>query len=140
MFNNVGFKVRCLAIINCLIGMLASIITGVVFVIQGVIAYGGGYILVGILIAVFGSLGSWIGSLTTYAIGEAAENSQSILIALKTQNRITSPTASQTIVGMGSEHTGECAICRQEKMVRECTIDKQGEKKKIDICSDCMKI
>ena len=70
MFENVGSKVETLARVVCWIGIIGSIIGGIAIMAQGKNLF-----LVGILSAVLGSFFSWIGSLSLYAIGEAAENS-----------------------------------------------------------------
>ncbi len=70
MFENVGSKVKTLARVVCWIGIIGSIIGGIAIMAQGENLF-----LVGILSAVLGSFFSWIGSLSLYAIGEAAENS-----------------------------------------------------------------
>ena len=87
MFNNVGRKVQILAKIICWVGIVLSVIAGVGLIVAGNQAnfYANSYnvfgerqaisggVLPGILTIVIGSLTSWLGSLTTYAIGEAAE-------------------------------------------------------------------
>lgn len=68
MFDNIGRKVKILAIVTCVIGVLGSVIGGIV------ILYNNSYMEVpGILTMVLGSLFSWISSWVMYAIGEAAE-------------------------------------------------------------------
>ena len=84
MFNNVGKKVQLLAKIMCWVGIVMSVIGGIALIVAGnqasvyVDNYFGrqtmsGGVLPGILVMILGSLGSWLGSLATYAIGEAAE-------------------------------------------------------------------
>ena len=70
MFENVGSEVKTLSRVVCWIGIIGSIIGGIAIMAQGENLF-----LVGILSAVLGSVFSWIGSLSLYAIGEAAENS-----------------------------------------------------------------
>lgn len=141
MFRNIGLKVKVLSGIVLCLGIAASVITGMFFITKGLAAFSGGeYILTGILIAVLGSIASYISFLPLFAIGEAAENSQLILDALKKQDQQPRAITPNTIVGMGAQHIGKCELCGQQKYVRECTIEKQGEKKKVNICSDCMKV
>ena len=98
MFNNIGKKLQILAIISFILGFIASIVIGIYYLFQL------DSILPGILIIVFGPLGSWIGSWSIYALGFIAENSenqQEDLILIKTKlrsleskpaNKVTPPT------------------------------------------------
>ena len=91
MFDNIGQKLQGLAVVSFILGVIASVISGLLylFLLET--------ILTGILIIVFGSLGSWIGSWSIYALGLVAENSerQSALLTLlyssscKTQQEVT---------------------------------------------------
>ena len=73
MFNNVGRKVQVLAKVMCWLGIIASVIYGIVLIAAGSRANSGAGLLTGILTMAVGSLASWLSSLATYAIGEAAE-------------------------------------------------------------------
>ena len=87
MFNNVGRKVQILAKVVCWVGIILSVISGIMLIVAGnrvtvdLSSYGisnngvqpQGGVLPGILTIIIGSLVSWLGSLATYAIGEAAE-------------------------------------------------------------------
>ncbi|MBR3879957.1 MAG: hypothetical protein IKJ24_07570 [Clostridia bacterium] len=76
MYNNVGSKVKTFASISCIIGIIASIITGVTTIIAG-------NVLGGFLTCAIGAFASWIASLALYAIGHTAENTDMILKRLK---------------------------------------------------------
>ena len=76
MYDNVGSKVKTLASISCIIGIIASIITGVTTIIAG-------NVLGGVLTCAIGAFASWIASLALYAIGHTAENTDIILKRLK---------------------------------------------------------
>ena len=88
MFENVGANVKTLAKVVCWLGIIASIIGGIVIWVSGgrmgSDLYNSSYssssgwgispsFLTGLLTMVIGSFFSWLASLTTYAIGEAAE-------------------------------------------------------------------
>ena len=75
MFDYIGSKVKVLAVVGCILGIIGSVILGVTTMFSGQLPLGIVYIVVGILI-------SWLSSLTTYAIGESAENTESILNTL----------------------------------------------------------
>ena len=70
MFDNIGSKIKTLAIVVCWIGIIASIIIGFFIMIQSKATA-----FVGILIMIFGSLGFWLGSFMTYGFGQLIENS-----------------------------------------------------------------
>ena len=77
MFNNVGSKVKTLAKVVCWLGIIASVISGITLIAGGAQNgnVGGGF-LAGVLTIALGAFVSWLGSLPTYAIGEAAENAE----------------------------------------------------------------
>ena len=83
MFNNIGKKLQVLAIVSFILGVIVSVISGLIYCIMG-------STMVGILVIIFGSLGSWIGSWSIYALGLVAENSENQLadlILIKTKLR-----------------------------------------------------
>ena len=92
MFNNIGGKIKGLAKFMCWLGIIISVIAGVILIIAAASSrsytfdgYGeritissGGSIVAGILVIVFGSLFSWIGSFFMYGFGELVENSKKV--------------------------------------------------------------
>lgn len=70
MFDNIGGKIKGLASILTWIGIVASVIIGIIFIADG----DGG----GILIMILGSLTSWLSSLLLYGFGELIENTSTI--------------------------------------------------------------
>jgi len=92
MFNNIGGKIKGLAKFLCWLGIILSVIIGVIMIIAAASSrsytfdsYGekitlstGGSIVAGILVIVFGSLASWIGSFFMYGFGELVENSKKV--------------------------------------------------------------
>ena len=77
MFDNIGERLKGLAKAVCWIGIICSVITGIVLFASSDRYVD--YTLPGILIIVLGSLGCWIGSWALYGIGEAAANSKLIV-------------------------------------------------------------
>lgn len=82
MFENIGRKIKTLAKVICLIGIIISLINGIVIFIARPGAVG---IAVGFVVIIVGCLGSWIGSFFTYGFGELivkttkiAENTKSL--------------------------------------------------------------
>ena len=74
MFNNIGGKIKALAKVICWIGIIASVIGGIVLMIHDE-----DMILYGILTAVGGALFSWIGSFFTYGFGELIDNTSKLV-------------------------------------------------------------
>ena len=73
MFSNVGQKIMDLATLVCWVGIVLSILAGIVMM-----AASEDLILVGLLTAVAGALGSWIGSWFVYGFGELIETTKRI--------------------------------------------------------------
>ena len=82
MFENIGCKIKKLARILCWIGIVASVISGIIMIAtsSAYSRYSGTGIGVvgGVALMVFGSLFSWIGSFFTYGFGELIETNQQI--------------------------------------------------------------
>ncbi len=70
MFDNIGSKIKTLAQVVCWIGIIASFIIGLILMGQD-----DGAVFIGLLVLIFGSLFSWIGSFITYGFGQLIENS-----------------------------------------------------------------
>lgn len=76
MFNNIGEKIKTLAEVTCVLGMIASACGAIVLWTQN-----DPYtptIFLGVLVLGLGCLGSWIGSFFTYGFGELIENTKAI--------------------------------------------------------------
>lgn len=71
MFNNIGVKIRTLAEVICLIGIIISVIVGLVMMEDSVSG--------GLAIIVVGALGSWIGSFLLFGFGTLVANSELIV-------------------------------------------------------------
>jgi len=91
MFKNIGKKIKVLAKVLCWIGIVCSIIIGLLVIIAGlaggvtadvgdssVAVSGVVAVIIGIFIIIFGVLCSWIGSFTTYGFGEIVDNVKKI--------------------------------------------------------------
>ena len=74
MFDEVGGKIKVLAKVICVIGIIASVITGVVFMTRSHAAA-----LLGLVIMVAGSLCSWVGTFFIYGFGQLIENSDKLV-------------------------------------------------------------
>lgn len=74
MFDNIGSKIKTVAQVGCIIGIIVSVISGIVC-----IATAGG---VGILVLIGCPLLCWIGSFVSYGFGELIERVTNIDCAL----------------------------------------------------------
>lgn len=88
MFNNIGGKIKGLAKFICWLGIIVSVLVGIILII-GATNRNGYYsytdtnmVITGVIVIVMGSILSWIGSFVLYGFGELVENS-SKLVELK---------------------------------------------------------
>lgn len=74
MYNDIGGKIKILAKVIFIVGMMASIIIGftICFTSDDML------IIVGLLVMVVGSIVAWISSLCLYGFGQLIENSDII--------------------------------------------------------------
>ncbi len=82
MFENAGSKIQTLAKVVCVLGIIISVIAGIMILSGGTALryYGASMnvIITGLLTIVIGSLASWINALLLYALGSLVENVASI--------------------------------------------------------------
>ena len=82
MFDNIGKKIKTLAATIALVGIIVSIITGVIILGIGAdmgFGVGGeGLVGLGIMIIIIGSLISWVSSFVLYGFGELIEKTTEI--------------------------------------------------------------
>ena len=75
MFRNIGDKIKIVAETICWVGIVSSILTGLVVIAKGNEDSILMSLFIGLLIMVLGSLFSWIGSFVLYGFGQLIENS-----------------------------------------------------------------
>lgn len=83
MFDDVGNKIKGVASVLCWIGIICSILLGLILISGGASLNSGYYsngagtalIIEGLIVMVVGCLFSWIGSLMVYGFGELIDNS-----------------------------------------------------------------
>ena len=80
MFENVGSKVKALAVIVFFLGIIGSIICAIIIWASRI----EGAFLRGLLTLALGCFGSWLGTVVTYAIGQAAESAETSEGRIKT--------------------------------------------------------
>lgn len=78
MFNNSGEKLQVLAKVFFVLGVIASVIGGIILFVQSPQLPWLGFVII-----VAGTFSSWVSSLVLHAIGEAAENSESCTVLLR---------------------------------------------------------
>lgn len=66
MFDNIGDKIKTLAVVITVLGIIASFVSGLVLLFSNMV-------LVGILTMIFGSISAWISSFVLYGFGELIE-------------------------------------------------------------------
>ena len=70
MFDNIGGKIKTLASVIAWLGIIVSVIIGIMLM-----STAEEFIIAGLIIAIVGSISSWIGSFLLYGFGELVENS-----------------------------------------------------------------
>ena len=71
MFDDIGRKLKTLAKVSTILGIIGSVIAGCALM--------GDDFLTGLLILVLGSVFSWIGSFTVYGLGQLIENTDALV-------------------------------------------------------------
>ena len=86
MFRNIGGKIKGLAELITWLGIIGSVICGIILINQGSGYYGSSALATaGVVVIVVGSLTSWISSFILYGFGELIE--QTTWIAENTAGR-----------------------------------------------------
>ncbi len=81
MFDNIGRKIKTLAEVFCLIGMIASVVSGIVLM-----CFEDGFLFfIGVVVIIVGGLLSWILSFNLYGFGQLIENTD-ILVERSQKN------------------------------------------------------
>ncbi len=104
MYRNIGGKLKALATVQAVLGIVASGIYGIVMMMDE-------RFVAGLLIIVIGCISSWIGSWLTYGIGTAVENSESILHHLRKSEDKQKLTGSVSAKKIVTSDVWECPQC-----------------------------
>ncbi|HRX14067.1 MAG TPA: hypothetical protein P5087_03525 [Eubacteriales bacterium] len=78
MFENIGGKIKTLAIIICWVGIVVSVIAAIVIISLSIVNHITRDIYLGVGILIAGPLVSWIGSFFVYGFGELIEKVSNI--------------------------------------------------------------
>ena len=79
MFENLGSKLKKLAVIQMILGIVASVIVGLFYI-------SGGRVFAGLCIVIVGVIVSWLEILVKYAVGQLVDNSEMLLYSVRNQN------------------------------------------------------
>ncbi len=138
MFDNIGGKIKSFARIVCILGIISSIVVGLIC--MGTYGDEGGFIF-GPFISIFGAIFSYLGSFFAYGFGELVENSEIVAeyyFKLE-RNSKSAPAKSESKSGyslteMSMQHnnnspTWKCSICgesnpRSSRICKSCGKDK----------------
>ena len=74
MFNNIGKKIKALAALVTLGGIIASVVGGVSLMLSD-----SDYIVLGVAIIIAGSFVSWLGSIMVYGYGQLIDNTDKLV-------------------------------------------------------------
>ena len=135
MFNNIGGKIKTLAKVLCIIGIVLSIIWGLIAMSLNAIALSHGndneFVIVlaaffiGIFVAAIGGLLSWIGSFCLYGFGElidkATEIAENTANSSYVANNIDSKTSSLRRVKAAEQFDDEKFVKDLNEFYREDT-------------------
>ncbi len=113
MFENIGSKIKGLAATVAWIGIIFSIITGLVMFGDEDTA------LTGFIIMIIGSLSSWLSSLTLYGFGQLIENSD--ILVEQGKDRSTNQSVTYT-TNNTSSHQWKCDKCGNMISEEPCPI------------------
>lgn len=104
MFNNVGEKIKVIAVLGFVLGIIATIIGAIVAI--------GTSFLSAIGILIFGFFGSYLSVVVIYAFGELVENST--IIATNTGENLRTKAFNHPLVVSDSKYSDEywkCSVC-----------------------------
>ncbi len=87
MFDNIGSKIKILAIVCCIIGIVATIASQVIVVFTAKYTTSTSYdALIIVLNIIIGVVISWVSSFVLYGFGQLVENSDTVVELLKTKD------------------------------------------------------
>ena len=137
MFDNIGGKIKTLASVICIIGIIGCCIIGIVLMTKGELL-----VIIGLAVMVLGSLLSWVGSFVLYGFGQLIENSDKLVSEKTSHNPQSRYIFSDTLKfeNKNQAKNGKCELCDAEDgEVFDCKIvDDMGTRYRT-ICADCAK-
>lgn len=135
MFENIGKKMKNLAMVITWIGIICSILVGIVLVVINE-----GTMILGVLVAILGSFMSWLSSFILYGFGELVDKTteiESILsgnfLPLSSYKDIKDEEEKE--FASGEKEEGRCAMCNKYTIVAKAKIGNATSDYKL--CESC---
>ena len=115
MFDNIGGKLKGLAKIITVLGIIISVIYGISLIVTGISQRAFLVVLLGVLLMIGGSIISWALSLGLYAFGELVENSK-VIADWTRSNKVNDFNSNTQSIQESAEkgntaHQFKCKIC-----------------------------
>jgi multisubunit Na+/H+ antiporter MnhG subunit len=133
MYDNIGSKIKTLAIVLCVIGIIGCIISGIVFLAEI-------EVVKGLLFLLLGPVLSWVGSFCMYGLGQAVENTEILISKMNKVNSDKAPKNENLSKEVGTEvksEVGKCDFCGKITIVTKCKIvDDMGTRYR-NLCMEC---
>lgn len=140
VFKNIGGKIKVLASVVAWLGIIGSVIGGISYM-----TIDEDFVFLGIIIAVVGSVGSWISSFVLYGFGELVENSAIIAqkqdVTISKSKGVNTPVQqAQTNVDSLKKSNGKCQLCGAEnvEVMAAVIVDDFGTRHR-SVCESCFK-
>ena len=144
MFDNIGGKIKTLASIIAWLGIIVSVIIGIILMISAE-EFG----FAGLIIVIVGSISSWIRSFLLYGFGELVENSA--IIAQKSnmvssESKVSNTAGYEGIINQTTQNktvsrhkwNGKCQICDKDNvMISAAVIVDNLETRHRNVCDSC---
>lgn len=143
MFDDIGGKIKGLAKVITIIGIVASCICGLVMLVESE------NFLFGVLVAGLGSLGSWVGSFLLYGFGELIDqtvDNNRLLRQISTSGKNTSKDISDLVNVTAAQNAqespvsafiGSCTPVRLDAMRIQCPKCKTMQMSNNTTCRHC---
>ena len=128
MFDNIGGKIKVVAQLATWLGIIASVVSGIVFIASLESP-------MGIFVMIGGSLISWLSSLTLYGFGQLIEHTEHIA-----NNIASNQIPKQDNMSVSPEGINTCDCCGKTNInTFECNITlKDGTHRTGYLCQDCL--
>ena len=153
MFDNISDKMKSAATALAILGIIGSIIVGIVMIAKAEDSYYPGIgIWSGWLVIIVGSLSSWVSSFTLYGLGQLIENTDVISSKYVVNTPDKAQSSSNDPVSFANSNDtkssanldpciGTCELCEKEnvKVARCKIVDSMGRRYYYYLCADCMK-
>lgn len=147
MYDNVGNKLKTISVLFMVLGVLLSIVTGIILIVIS-----NSFMLYGVIIIIIGPILSWIGSLVLYGFGQLVENSD-ILVSQNNKETEEDPQEKEnafptpiikTVSPDNAAYvsniikTGKCRLCgKSNEPVYKCRLRFGNKLVDMELCKKC---